>query len=125
MAKVASPQVFVSDQHQDGGVASRIVRRNRTIAVGMFVVLVTVLIVSLASCGSGGSAKRSLMMPVGAPLPPHDPSLTDASVRTVPLATIVDEEWVADTAKTGIPARVLAAYAGERCASPSPGRSAA
>jgi hypothetical protein len=110
---VASPQVFVSVDPQNGGVASRIVRRNRTIAVGTFVALVTVLIVSLASCGSGGSAKRSVMMPVGAPLPPYDPSLTDESVRTVPLVTVVDEEWVADTAeKTGIPARVLAAYAG-------------
>jgi hypothetical protein len=94
-------------------VASRIVRRNRTIAVGALVVLVTILIVSLASCGAGGSTKRSPLMPVGAPLPPYDPSLTDASVRTVPLVTVVDEQWVADTAeKTGIPARVLAAYAG-------------
>jgi hypothetical protein len=110
---VASPQALVSLHRQNGGVASRIVRRNRTIAVAMFVALMTILIVSLASCGAGDSARRSLMMPVGAPLPPHDSSLTDASVRTVPLATVVDEAWVADTAeKTGIPARVLAAYAG-------------
>ncbi|MCF8541171.1 MAG: hypothetical protein K9H50_05365, partial [Aurantimicrobium sp.] len=92
---------------------SRIVRRNRTIAVGTLVMLVTILIASLASCGAGDSARRALMMPVDAPLPPYDPSLTDASVRTAPLVTVVDEAWVTDTAeKTGIPARVLAAYAG-------------
>ncbi len=108
-----SPQVLKRPNRQNEGVASRIVRRNRTIAVGALVVLVTILIVSLASCGAGGSTKRSPLMPVGAPLPPYDPSLTDASVRTVPLVTVVDEQWVADTAeKTGIPARVLAAYAG-------------
>jgi len=94
-------------------VTSRIVRRNRTIAAGTLVVLVTILIVALASCGAGGSAIRSLMMPLGAPLPPYDSALTDASVRTVPLVTVVDETWVTDTAeKTGIPARALAAYAG-------------
>lgn len=108
-----SPQVLSRPNRQNGGVASRIVRRNRTIAVGALVVLVTVLIVSLSSCGSGGSPMRSPLMPVGAPLPPFDQSLTDESVRTVPLVTVVDEQWVADTAeKTGIPARVLAAYAG-------------
>ena len=56
---------------------------------------------------------RSPLMPVGAPLPPFDQSLTDESVRTVPLVTVADEAWVTDTAeKTGIPSRALAAYAG-------------
>ena len=108
-----SPQVLVSPPRQNKGVATRIVRRNRTIAVGALVALVIILIVSLVSCGSGGGGQPPSGLPVAAPLPPYDTTLTDASVRTVPLVTVVDEAWVADTAeKTGIPARALAAYAG-------------
>jgi len=108
-----SPQVLVSPPRQNKGVATRIVRRNRTIAVGALLALVVILIVSLASCGSAGGGPSAAGLPVAAPLPPYDTTLTDASVRTVPLVTVADEAWVADTAeKTGIPARALAAYAG-------------
>lgn len=111
--KVVRPQALVSTLRQNESVATRIVRRNRTIAVTALVALVVILIVVLTSCGSGGSQTQASALPVAAPLPPHDSSLTDASVRTVPLVTVVDEAWVAETAdKTGIPARALAAYAG-------------
>lgn len=108
-----SPQVLVRPPRQNRWVATRIVRRNRTIAVGALLALVVIVIVSLASCGSTAGAPKVEGLPVAAPLPPYDTTLTDASVRTVPLVTVVDEAWVADTAdKTGIPARALAAYAG-------------
>jgi membrane-bound lytic murein transglycosylase B len=110
---VVRPRVLVRTLRQNESVATRIVRRNRTIAVGALVALVVILIVTLTSCGAGGSQTPASGLPVAAPLPPHDPSLTDASVRTVPLVTVVDEAWIAETAdKTGIPARALAAYAG-------------
>ena len=92
---------------------SRIVRRNRTIAVAAAVAAVVILIITLASCGGGLARFSSAKMPVAAPLPPFDPKFTDASVRTAPLVTVADAAWVADvSAKTGIPERVLAAYAG-------------
>jgi membrane-bound lytic murein transglycosylase B len=111
--KVVRPQALVSTLRQNETVATRIVRRNRTIAVTALVALVVILIVTLTSCGAGGSQTQASGLPVAAPLPPHDSSLTDASVRTVPLVTVVDEAWIAETSdKTGIPARALAAYAG-------------
>jgi len=110
---VVRSQCLVSTLRQNESVATRIVRRNRTIAVTLLVFIGVFLIVALASCGLGGSQGQASGLPVAAPLPPHDPALTDASVRTVPLVTVVDKAWVAETAdKTGIPARALAAYAG-------------
>lgn len=44
---------------------------------------------------------------------PRAPGLTDAQLKTSPIATLVDPAWIESTAKlTGIPPRALAAYAG-------------
>jgi membrane-bound lytic murein transglycosylase B len=67
---------------------------------------------SLSSAGTAAPVQKEEFAP---PIEqaPRAPGLSDAQLKTQPIATIVDPAWIASNSKTtGIPARALAAYAG-------------
>ena len=106
--------------------ASKKVRRNRTLAV------LAVLVVSVwgfSSCGSPSNQASAPeltptptptvdqfaidVFPASASLPPVKEGVSSFDLANSPIAGLADPAWVKDiSAKTGIPYRVLKAYAG-------------
>ena len=73
--------------------------------------LTVALVVMITSCATGAAVPKRL--PVSAPTPPYAAGVTADNVTTLKVAELADADWVATTAEaTGIPERVLAAYAG-------------
>ena len=106
--------------------ASRKVRRNRTL---MVIAVLGVSIWTFSSCAGAGSPQGQVnitptptptvddfalsILPEAAALPPVKEGVTTYELANNPVAGLVDTAWVKSTSKkTGIPYRVLKAYAG-------------
>ena len=110
----AGPPGIVSCDGENGYVASRRVRRNRSILAAL--VLLGGALWWFFSCAPR-DALPSLAQPEPfAPpiaLPPAAAGLSSDNLAYDPLATLADPTWLKNTsAATGIPERALAAYAG-------------
>ena len=90
---------------------SRRVRQRRALALGAGVVVVIAVIVS---CATGlGPTLSGEPFPEAGSTPPWADGVDASNATSLPLASLASASWVANTSKqTGIPERVLAAYAG-------------
>jgi membrane-bound lytic murein transglycosylase B len=90
---------------------SRRVRQRRALALGVGLVVVVVWFVSCTTLSQSPLATEPF--PEAAREARWSAGVDPANAASLPLATLADPQWVADTAaKTGIPERALAAYAG-------------
>lgn len=106
--------------------ASRKVRRNRTLTV---IAVLAVSFWGFSSCASSNQLASAPelspsptptldefaleVFPTSASLPPVKAGVTNYDLANSPIAGLVDPVWVKETSKkTGIPSRVLTAYAG-------------